>query len=66
MKDIPGMTVQQHHELCIGNLACCYEHVPPGLKLAILEGIRAAQKMGMNIRPENVLIKKPLVDLSKN
>jgi len=60
MHDIPEMTVKEHHELSIGVLACCYKHVPDDLKLAIMDGFKAAKKMGMNIKPENVLTGEPL------
>lgn len=60
MKDISEMTVEEHHELCIGVLACCYKHVPPDLQRAIMEGLRAAQQMGMDITPDNVLTGEPL------
>jgi hypothetical protein len=54
MRDIPGMTVQEHHALSIGVLACCYEHVPAELQKAIAEAFESAKKMGMNIKPEFV------------
>lgn len=59
MKSIPGMTVEKHHELCVGVLAMCYKHVPPDLQCAIMQGLRGARDMGMNIRPENVLLPDP-------
>ena len=54
MRDLPHMTVAEHHGLCIGNLACCYEHVPAELKQAIAEMLELAKQMGMNIKPELV------------
>lgn len=49
MHDLPGMTVQEHHLLTIGNLAMCYEHVPLPLQYAIREALESAQQMGLNI-----------------
>lgn len=54
LHDIPGMTVIEHHGLCIGILATCYEHVPLDLQIAIAESLDAAKQMGMNIKPENI------------
>lgn len=54
MRDIPGMTVKEHHALSIGLLACCFEHVPYDLQSAIAEAFDAANQMGMNIKPELV------------
>lgn len=54
LHDIPGMTVIEHHGLCVGILATCYEHVPPDLQIAIAESLEGAKEMGMNIKPENV------------
>ena len=60
MKDIPGMTVKEHHELTIGVLACCYQHVPADLKRAIMEACESAKQMGMNIKPERLNTGEPL------
>lgn len=46
MRDIEGMTVAMHHELCLGLLNRCYDHVPEVLKIAISVGVRAAREMG--------------------
>lgn len=54
MQDIPGMTVQMHHELCIGLLAQCYEHVPIVPRLAIHQGCEAARLMGLPIEPNRL------------
>lgn len=54
LRDIPGMTVTEHHGLCIGILAVCYEHVDADLQRAIAEMFESAKAMGMNIRPELV------------
>ena len=54
MHDIAGMTVAQHHALCLGMLAQCYRHVPAHLKRAILEGAEAAKLMGAPIEPNNL------------
>ena len=54
MRDIPGMTVKEHHALSIGVLACCYEHVPAELQTAIAEAFESAKQMGLNIKPELV------------
>lgn len=51
--DIPGMTVEEHHSLCLGNLACCYRYVPESLKLSIIEGFEIAKSMGFNIKPDS-------------
>lgn len=60
MRNLPDMTVQEHHELSIGLLACCYRQVSPELQQAIFEGLLAAQRMGMDIQPENVLNDEPI------
>lgn len=60
MKNIPGMTVREHHRLCIGNLAMCYKHVPPDLQQAIREMCQAAKRMGLPIDPRN--LDNPLAD----
>lgn len=53
------MTKERHHELCLGVLACCYEHVPHELKLAIREGVEAARKLGFPV-DEEALGKRPI------
>lgn len=60
LKDIPEMSVEQHHKLCIGVLAMCYKHVPWELKRAIRDGCLAAKDMGMQINPDNLGTDKPL------
>ena len=60
MKNIPGMAVEEHHLLCIGVLACCYQHVPAELKSAITEACETAKAMGMNIKPERLVTGQPL------
>ena len=60
MKDISGMTVAEHHLLCIGVLACCYAHVPARLKMAITEACESAKAMGLNIKPERLVTGQPL------
>lgn len=54
MRDIPEMSVDEHHALSIGLLACCFKHVPADLQNAIAESLDAAKKMGMNIQPDRV------------
>ena len=60
LHDIEEMTVAQHHQLCLGVLAMCYQHVPDHLQLAIIEGLTAAKKMGSPIEPSNILTGLPL------
>jgi hypothetical protein len=54
MKDLPEMSVKEHHALAIGILACCHEHVPSGLKRAIVQHLETAKAMGMKIKPGNL------------
>lgn len=54
MRDLPNMTVTEHHVLSIGLLATCYEHVPGELQSAIAEAFESAKQMGLNIKPELV------------
>ena len=54
MQDIAGVTVAQHHALCLGLLAKCYIHVPRHLKIAIIEGVQAAKDMGADIDPSSL------------
>ena len=54
MHDLPHMTVIEHHGLCIGNLAVCYQYVPDELKQSIDQMMHLAKQMGMNINPELV------------
>ncbi len=54
MRDIGGMTVAQHHAICLGLLAQCYRHVPPHLKKAIVQGAESAKAMGAPIEPGNL------------
>ncbi len=58
MHDIPDMTVEKHHMLCLGVMACCFEHVPFPLKAAIMESLASAKEMGLSIQPNNVLKQK--------
>ena len=44
------MTKHEHHVLCLGVLARCYEHVPVNLKLAIYEGIAEAALLGIPVK----------------
>lgn len=61
MNDLPEMTVQEHHELCIGTLACCFSKVDdPLLWAAIYQACKSAQAMGMKIDPEALLTGEPL------
>jgi hypothetical protein len=60
MKDIDEMTAEQHHLLCMGVMAECYQHVPEELRIAIYDGITLAQKMGAPLDPENVDRNLPL------
>lgn len=60
LHDIDGMTVEQHHKLCLGVLALCHAHVPVHLQRAILEGLESAKQMGAPISPENVARGMPL------
>ena len=60
MQDIEGMTVEQHHMLCIGTLAMCYRHVPSHMMLAIFECVQAAKAMGAPIEPDNLKHGLPL------
>lgn len=60
MKAIPGMTVTEHHECCIGLMNLCYPHVPEDLKAAIMQGLKAAAAMGMDINPELAGTGEPL------
>lgn len=61
MSDIEGMTVEQHHRLCLGVLALCYQHVPDHLQRSIMEGLEAAEKMGAGITAANVTRGLPLL-----
>lgn len=60
LHDIPAMTVREHHGLCIGILATCYENSGPELQRAIAEMLHAAKAMGMDIKPELVTDQKKL------
>lgn len=60
MKDLPEMTVQEHHELCMGVLACCFQHVPTHIRAAIYQACQSAQAMGMKIEADNLLKGEPL------
>lgn len=60
MNDIPEMTVEKHHELCIGTLAGCFQFVPEHLQIAIYQACQSAQLMGMKIEPDNLLTGEPL------
>ena len=60
MNDIDGMTVAQHHKLCLGVLALCYRYVPPDLQRAIMEGLESAERMGAGIKAENAKHGLPL------
>ena len=65
LKDLPDMTVTEHHMLCLGVLACCYRHVDSDLKQAIYEACEAAKNMGANICPENLILGRPLKEFPK-
>jgi hypothetical protein len=53
LRDVLGvMTVKEHHILTIGVLATCYEHVTPALQFGILENLKMAKLMGLNIDVE--------------
>jgi hypothetical protein len=60
MKDIPEMTVREHHELSMGVLAMCFPYVPKYLQIAILQAAHSAKVMGMKIEPDNLLTGEPL------
>lgn len=55
LHDLPGMTVKEHHLLCIGVLAHCFQYVPPELQCAIAESLQSARAMGVNIKPELII-----------
>lgn len=54
LHDLPGLTVEQHHRLCVGVLAWCYQYAPPELQQAIMQGLEAYRAMGAPINPEHV------------
>lgn len=42
-------SVENHHLLCMGVMAQCYEHVPESLQNAIYEGIEQAINLGFKL-----------------
>jgi hypothetical protein len=52
--------IRQHHELCLGVLALCYQHVPADLKLAIEGGVEYAAQLGIPVSVENLRAGKAL------
>lgn len=59
-QDDGAMTVETHHELCLGVLAGCYPHVPADLQQAITEGITAAAELGFLVSTKNLAKGGPL------
>lgn len=62
LRDLPMMTVKEHHAYCVGILACCYEHVPSHLQFAIVESLQSIRKMGMNIDVEKFLSERQRIN----
>ncbi len=60
MHDLPDLTVERHHWLCLGMLATCYPHVAPELQAGIREACECAKAMGAAIKPENLGTGMPL------
>lgn len=60
MKDLPNLTVERHHLLCLGMMAMCYPHVSPELQSGIREACEAAQAMGAKINAKNLGSDLPL------
>ena len=55
LRNIPDMTVKEHHVISVGLLACCYEQiVDETLRQAIREAFTSAVAMGMKIKPEMI------------
>lgn len=55
LHDLPGMTVEQHHRLCVGMLAGLYKFAPPDMQAAIMQGLEAYRAMGAPIEPTNAM-----------
>lgn len=58
LKDIPEMTVKQHHFLTLGVLSGCYDYVPHDLRIAIEEALEAGKRLGMPILVDGFLKEK--------
>lgn len=54
------MTLEEHHELCLGVLNLCYDHVPDDLRQAILEAVTSAQELGIPVSPTHLVNRQPL------
>lgn len=62
MHDIPEMTVQEHHLLCLGLLARCFSLLPGrGVEQrAIYEAFTSAKAMGQRVEPRNLWTGEPM------
>lgn len=58
LKDLPHMTVKQHHFLTLGVLSGCYDYVPHNLRIAITEALEAGRKLGMPLNVDGFLASK--------
>lgn len=54
------MTIEEHHELCLGVLNLCYDHVPTDLQTAIREAVESAQGLGLPVSLANLKARKSL------
>jgi hypothetical protein len=54
LKDLPNMTVREHHMLSIGVLSGCYPYVPHELQMAIEQALEAIKEMGLPIDFEDM------------